>query len=233
MMQTKSWLLVLSMLVLPLCLAADNMAEGQRLYAQTCAACHGEDGQVNEDMQLVVKPRNLVKSILTEQQMEKVITYGGMHYGAHSDIMPAFQTVYSKEQIHALAQYVHKTFTKKRDKRVKKLLSEADLTPMNEEKMMHTGKKIFTRNCSLCHGVTGNGKDSIYIEESKANKDFLYPYNLQKILLDEQQIFLYIKFGGHYWGSYKKDMPSWKKKYNDQKLRSVAKFVMETIVAKQ
>jgi len=232
-MKTKSWLLVLSLLVLPLYLEADNISEGQRLYKQTCASCHGQDGQVNKNMQLVVTPRNLTKSMLTAEQMEKVITYGGMHYGAHSDIMPGFQTVYSKEQIHALAQYVHKTFTKERDKHVQKLLKEADLTQMNEEKMMRTGKKIFKRNCSLCHGATGNGKDSIYIEESKANKDFLYPYNLQKILLDEQQVFLYIKYGGHYWGAAKKDMPSWKKKYNDKKLRSVAKFVMETIVAKQ
>jgi len=221
------------MLVLPLYLAADNISEGQHLYKQTCVSCHGEDGQGNKQLQFVVKPRNLTKSILTMAQMEKVITYGGMHYGAHSDIMPGFQSVYTKEQIYELTQYVYKTFAKGRDKRVEKLLGEVDLTPMSEDKMLHTGKKIFKRNCSLCHGILGDGKDSIYIKNSKANQGFIYPYNLQKILLSEQQIFLYIKYGGHFWGADKKDMPSWKKKYNDKELRCVAKFVIETIVAKQ
>jgi mono/diheme cytochrome c family protein len=65
---------------------------------------------------------------------------------------------------------------------------------------------------------------------SKGSKEFLYPYNLTKILLSEEQIFLYAKEGGHYWGTDKKGMPSWKKKYDDKTLRSVAHYVKEKIV---
>ena len=80
----------------------------------------------------------------------------------------------------------------------------------------------------MCHGITGDGK-SDFVEQSKGNKNFIYPYNLQKIILNQDQIFLYAKFGGKYWGTDKDDMPSWKSKYDDTTLKSVAKYINEFI----
>ena len=205
--------------------------EGEQLYKETCLSCHGVRGETNPDMQLIVKPRRLNESILTQAQMEKMISDGAHAWGAHSDLMSAFKYVYDEEQIFNIALYISKEFNANRDARVNKLLEEADKTEIETTKMLKVGEKIFKRNCSLCHGITGNG-DSIYVEESKANKQFLYPYDLTKIFLTEEQIFLYAKEGGHYWGADKEDMPSWKKKYNDQKLRSVAHYIKEKIVKK-
>ena len=203
--------------------------EGKRLYEETCVSCHGDNGETNPAMKLTVKPRRLNASILTQDQMVKMIRDGGHAWGAHSDIMPAFKFVYDKKQIDFIALYVSKAFNSHRDKRIKKLLDSSDLSTVDETKMLKTGKKIFKRNCSLCHGITGNG-DSVYVEQSRENKQFLYPYDLTKILLTEEQIFLYAKEGGHFWGTDKEDMPSWKKKYDDKSLRSVAKYVKEKIV---
>ena len=203
--------------------------EGERIYNETCVSCHGEDGQTNPQMQLVVKPRKLNKTILTPEQSFKIIKEGANHWGARADIMPAFKYVYSDKQIDAVAKYISKRFNPNRDEKVKKLLEESDKLSLDQKaKMLKTGKKIFKRNCSLCHGITGNG-ESVYVEQSKTNNEFIYPYNLQKTLLKEDDIFLYAKFGGHFWGTSKKDMPSWKKKYNDFKLKSVARFVQEKI----
>ena len=202
--------------------------EGKKIYQQTCITCHGDNGKTNATMMLIVKPRKLQKTILTQEQSFKIIKEGGRHWGAHSDLMPAFKYVYDDKQILAVASYIHYAFNPRGDIKIQTLLNEAKTDVMSEEKMLKTGQKIFKRNCSLCHGITGNG-ESAYVEESKANEMFIYPYNLRRTLLDENQIFLYAKFGGHYWGADKTDMPAWKKKYSDKKLKSVARYVYQNI----
>ncbi len=231
----KKSILLISSITLVL-LANDNytnndlIKKGEAIYQQTCISCHGADGNTNKDMQLVVKPRKLTKTILTEEQSFKIIKEGAHHWGAHADIMPAFKYVYSDDQIKAIAAYISHTFNSNRDKRIEKLLNESDpISEKDKEKMFQVGQKIFKRNCSMCHGKKGDGK-SEYVEKSKASNVFIYPYNLTRTLLNEDQIFLYAKFGGHYWGTAKSDMPSWKKKYNDFQLKSVAKYVKQEIV---
>jgi len=226
---------ILSLFTLPLLLVASDapspemLKEGKAIYEQTCISCHGIDGQTDKNMKLVVKPRKLNKTILTKEQSVKMITEGAHYWGAHSDLMPSFKPIYDAKQIESIATYISYTFNPDREKKVKELLAEVEpIAKEDQAKMLKTGKKIFKRNCSMCHGLTGNGK-SEYVEQSKESDVFIYPYDLTKTLLSEDQIFLYAKYGGHYWGTDKTDMPSWKRKYNDFKLKSVAKFVEEEI----
>jgi len=228
-------LLLAILLVCSVAFAKENaknnemLLAGKKIYQETCISCHGVVGKTNPEMKLIVQPRELKKSILTEKQMFQVIKYGAHKWGAHADIMPTFKYVYDDKQIKSVAHYVSKTFNFNRDKRVKKLLADSmKLSSDAQKRMLTTGKKIFQRKCGKCHGSTGSG-ESEYVEQSKSSENFIYPYNLQKILLTEEQIFLYAKFGGHFWGTAKNDMPSWKKKYNDVKLKSVAKYVHEKI----
>lgn len=203
--------------------------DGKAIYERTCISCHGEQGNTNPAMKLVVEPRKLTKTILTEEQSFEIIKEGAKFWGAHSDIMPTFKYVYNDGELKDVAHYVSKAFNPDIEKRVQKLLNESGkISKADEAKMMKTGKKIFNRNCSMCHGLTGNG-ESEYVEQSKAQDNFIYPYDLRRTLLNEDQIFLYAKFGGKYWGTIEDDMPSWKRKYNDFKLKSVAKYVNEKI----
>lgn len=228
-------LLLATLLVCSVTFAKENAKDkeillaGKKIYQETCISCHGVAGKTNPDMKLIVRPRELRKSILTEAQMFQVIKNGAHKWGAHADIMPTFKYVYDDKQIKSVAHYVSKTFNSHRNERVRKLLDDSmKLSYDEQKKMLKTGKNIFQRKCGMCHGSTGNG-ESEYVEQSKSNENFIYPYNLQKILLTEEQIFLYAKFGGHFWGTAKNDMPSWKKRYNDVKLKSVAKYVHEKI----
>ena len=206
-----------------------SFENGKEIYENTCISCHGKTGSTNPYMQLVVKPRKLSKTILTPEQSFLITKEGAHFWGAHSDLMPTFKHVLSDAEIKDVVHYISKAFNSKRDKRVQKLLDKSDtINKEDQSKMLKTGKKIFNRNCSMCHGITGNGQ-SEYVEQSKAQKNFIYPYDLRKTLLNEDQIFLYAKYGGKYWGTMKDDMPSWKRKYNDFKLKSVAKYVNEKI----
>lgn len=228
--------LLITLFIMPLALigASDTEDEkykvGKAIYEETCITCHGIDGNTNPDMQLVVKPRKLTKTILTQEQSMKIISEGAHYWGARADIMPAWKYVYSPQQIEAVALYIHKAFNSNGEQKVKNLIEESSsVAGMDNNKMLLAGEKIFKRNCALCHGVTGNG-ESEYVEKSKASNIFIYPYNLTRTLLTEDQIFLYAKFGGHYWGTDKSDMPTWKNKYSDVKLKSVAKYAKENIV---
>lgn len=206
-----------------------SFQNGKAIYESTCISCHGLDGGTNLDIKLVVKPRKLNRTILTKKQSFEIIKEGAHHWGAHADIMPAFKYVYSDEEIDDVALYITKAFNASRDEKVSKLLKESDtISKEDEKKMLQTGEKIFKRNCSMCHGITGDGQ-SEFVEKSKGSKNFIFPYNLTRTLLNENQIFLYAKFGGHFWGTDKTDMPSWKRKYSDFKLKSVAKYVNEKI----
>jgi len=190
------------LLLVPFLLLAQNDANkeafalGELIYKQTCVSCHGKDGQTNPQMMLVVKPRKFYKTILTQEQSFKIIKYGAHHWGAHSNMMPSFQHVYSDKQIQAVALYVSKKFNPQRDLKIKNLLKESKTSTLDRKISLVVGEKIFKKNCALCHGVTGDGK-SEYVEKSRVHLNLIYPYNLTRTLLNKDQMFLYAKFGGH------------------------------------
>jgi mono/diheme cytochrome c family protein len=202
-----------------------DIADGKIIYEETCISCHGPDGLYEDNLNLVVKPRNLSKSILNKEQIYKIVRDGSHVWGSKSDIMASYKNVYSDDELKSVSTYVFHTFLKGQSTKINTLLNDLDI---KKQPSLEVGKKIFLRNCSLCHGLDGSG-ESEFVEKSKSNKNFIYPYNLKKILLDEEQIFLYTKYGGKFWGAYKNDMPAWKRKYDDYILKSVAKYIKEVV----
>ena len=203
--------------------------DGRVIYEKTCATCHGLDGNTNHDMEFVVKPRILKKTIHTQEQSFQIIKEGGYFWGANSDMMPTFKYVYEDDEMQEVAYYITKAFNPKGKERIAKLLKESKpILDSDKVKMFDVGKNIFKKDCTTCHGETGNGKSS-YVDKLKKENKFIYPYNLRKTLLSEEQIFLYTKFGGKYWGTMEDHMKPWKEKYNDFELKSVAKYVNEEI----
>ena len=211
--------------LLPLFLFAKD---GKTIYAETCASCHGENGKAETGVRLVVKPRSLHKSILTKKQMFQIIKHGAHDFGARSDIMPSFKYVYNDKEIESVANYISNSFNSNIKEKLKNLLPTQNISVEKQKKMLSIGKNIFQKRCAKCHGIRGDG-ESEYVEMSKANSKFIYPYNLQKILLTQNQIFLFSKYGSKYWGANKNNMPAWLVKYNDYELKSVAKYIEEKI----
>lgn len=204
----------------------DKYLLGEKIYEETCISCHGVDGKANTDLKLVVRPRDLTKTILNEEQSYLITKDGAHHWGAKADIMPAFKYTYNDKELRAVSFYISKKFNPNNQKRVDSVYEKSDEIPKEKlSKMLGRGKKVYFRNCMYCHGLSGKG-DGI---ATKNPEDSIFPYDLKKTLLTQKQMFLYIKYGGHYWGTYKDDMPAWGVKYDDFTLKSTAKFVDEVI----
>jgi cytochrome c oxidase cbb3-type subunit I/II len=203
--------------------ANDSMFEiGKKIYEQTCVSCHGTTGSADTNISLVVKPRSLRDTLLNEKQTYLIIKYGAKYWGSASDMMPSFETTYDDKQIYAVAYYISKAFNPNVTQRVKRLYDQSDVIPAPQQAtMLKRGEKIFKRNCSWCHGLDGKGDG----EATRNPKKSIYPYDLGKTLLSNEQMFLYAKYGGKFFGTDKDDMPSWKKKYDDFTLKSVIKYI--------
>jgi len=201
--------------------------KGKMIYKKTCISCHSKDGSGNLNIKLLIKPRNLKKSILNKDQMFNIIKYGSHTYGSKSALMPAFKYLYSDKQLKNVVYYIQNSFKPNIYHQIKYLSKKINYKNIIIDDK-DIGKKIFQKKCSLCHGANGDG-NSQYSDIHKKNRNFIFPYNLQKIILSQRQIFLFIKYGGKYWGGSTDDMPSWSSKYDDKTIKSIAKYVTNII----
>ena len=199
---------------------------GKSIYEQTCISCHAEDGSAQTSMRLLVMPRALTKTILTEEQSYQIIKKGTHYWGSAADIMPSFESVYKENELRSVAHYITKTFKPDAQAKIDKLYAEVDSIPKDKEmKMLAVGEKAFKRTCLWCHGKTAQGNG----EATRNPEMSIFPYDLTKTLLTKKQMFLYIKYGGKYWGSAKDDMPAWSPKYDDYTIKSIIKYIEETL----
>jgi mono/diheme cytochrome c family protein len=197
---------------------------GETLYEKTCISCHGIDGKGSKKVSFLVNPRDLSKTILTEEQSYIIIRDGAHFAGARADIMPSFKSTFNEKELRALSHYINKKFNPQATQRGQKLLDLTEpITQDKQVKMLKTGAKIYNRNCSWCHGEKGHGDG----EATRNPEMSIFPYDLVASILTEDQMFLYMKLGGKYWGTVKEDMPSWSKKYDDFTLQSVSKYIFE------
>lgn len=199
---------------------------GQKIYEQTCLSCHGVDGGGNKAMSFIVNPRNLNLTILDQEQLYQIVKKGAHFHGAAADIMPSFESVFDERELRNVTHYIATAFNSNAKEKIKTLMdSSAKVDFTKKAKMLKRGKKIYNRNCSWCHGkdASGNGEATRNPEMS------IFPYNLNKSLLTKDQMFLYIKYGGKYWGTVKEDMPSWSRKYNDDTIHSIVLYLKESL----
>jgi PQQ-dependent dehydrogenase (methanol/ethanol family) len=133
---------LLIVLVLPLALfgQAAQVIEGKKIFAQSCAGCHGAD-TYGTDRAPGLSGNRRVRA-RTVEQLRNLVAHGVPASG-----MPAFN--FPPAQLDAIALFVHS------------LNAAASETPVpgNPE----TGKQIFfgsSEKCASCHMVNGRGSDT-------------------------------------------------------------------------
>ena len=102
-------LIATSILLISLAAVSARGQEAKQLYEATCASCHGASGKGDgpSGQALQPKPADLATVLKGKDDayLAKVITEGGTSVGK-SPMMPAYQGVFSDDQIQGLIQYV-------------------------------------------------------------------------------------------------------------------------------
>lgn len=161
---------------------------GQRLFDDNCAACHGYDAKGNK----IIGAPNLTDNIwLYGGTTKKVVN--SITHGRHG-VMPAWSGTLRYGEIKNVASYVR----------------GLSGLPHNVG-AAKVGKPIFEKNCSVCHGADGEGKQ--LLGAANLTDDFWkYGGSMEHIMHT-------IEHGrkGH--------MPSWGDRLSDREIRVIAAWV--------
>lgn len=139
-------------------------AEYAPLYRQNCSACHGDkgDGKSRAQNGLRPPPRNFTTAAAWQElSRERMIT--SVTFGRPGTAMVGWQGRLSEAQIAGVVDYVRETFM--REPLLKSVALENDAptqavasTPnVALFRSGRTGREIYKRHCSACHGDKGNG----------------------------------------------------------------------------
>ena len=125
--------------------ASAEKQDAAALYLNNCAVCHGEKGDGNTPARsgMFPKPRNFTTPEaaieLTRQRMIKSVTEG-----RPGTAMMAHKKRLTGQQIELIVDYIRSHFMQ---------VSVAETGAPAEVSL---GEKIYTSNCSVCHGDNGN-----------------------------------------------------------------------------
>ena len=124
--------------------AKSNQPDGETIYRENCAICHGDNGDGNTRAQSGLKPppRNFTTveaaMELSRSRMIKSVTNGrpGTGMMPHKDRL-------SKAEIAAVVDFIRGRFMR---------------TPTETTQAVDStgGKEIYEKNCAVCHGDKGN-----------------------------------------------------------------------------
>lgn len=112
-------------------------ADGARLYAQNCAACHGDQGSGGIGVPLA----SAVQGLVSDDYVRKTI-----RHGRTGRVMSAFAAL-SDAEVDAIVRHVQSWSSKPAPRYA------AD--PVRGD--LARGRKLFARHCASCHGANGEG----------------------------------------------------------------------------
>ncbi len=138
------------------------LADYAPLYRQHCSACHGDkgDGKSRAQHGLRPAPRNFTTAAAWQAlNRERMIT--SVTFGRPNTAMVGWQGRLDETQIAGVVDYVRATFM-----RDPSLADATDANPAASPSLLalstpvstgRSGRTIYKRHCSACHGDKGNG----------------------------------------------------------------------------
>ncbi len=138
-------------------------AEFEPLYRQHCAACHGDNGDGKSRAQRGLRPPPRDSTTAEAwQELNRARMISAVTHGRPNTAMVGWEGRLDATEIAGVVDYVRSAFM--RDPALLAAAQErfdplpAALAPLNSSKREgRSGRDIYKRNCSACHGDKGNG----------------------------------------------------------------------------
>jgi len=120
---------------------------GETIYAQACAFCHGElaDGAGPEAKNLAVPPENVAAVRTTAPYLHQILTRG-----VPGSAMPYF-TFLDRHKLDSLTDYLNG--------RYQTICKPGALPKAVSVETLNQAKEVYTQTCTPCHGQDGRGTE--------------------------------------------------------------------------
>ena len=221
--------------------ADPRVPEGQKLFMQYCAMCHGDggagDGEMSRSLQrrAGVRPANLDDRArmqkLGRAGVRRVIEQGGAHTG-RSNLMPAWGNRLTHRQIDQISDWV----VDLPDSPVSTSAEVAREFMAAPPGSAADGRRLFVHHCAACHGTGGRGDGPF--AQSLLLKHKIRPRNLTDATYmsrkTDAQLFETVMLGGAHMGK-SPYMPVWAGYLTPGEVRSIVSYVrtLSTTAAKR
>ena len=182
--------------------------DGYRIFRTNCFVCHGLDGTGNGPLasKLETKPADLTNNDRlgkkSDRELFKIIE-GKAPHGQVSSDMPQWGLTIPQTQIRSLLIYVRYLHSSKH--------------PVSGDPEM--GKRIYDKNCTICHGPGGKGKGMITKMYDMEPADHTNASSMNR--MSNEKIRSIISTGTK--GA--KLMPGWKGILSDKEIEDVISYI--------
>lgn len=156
---------------------------GKALYERHCAVCHGTNGQAETLVGRLLKPRprNFADPIeMARLTVDRI--YRAIKEGRPGTAMAAWKQVLTETEIGDAIDYIHS-------------LSSGGKTALlsTERLSLEVGRRIYQRECSLCHGADGRGDTEVAKVLNPPPRNFSDPIVMAR--LDDGRVYMAIYRG--------------------------------------
>lgn len=189
----KLWLVAVAGLAMGQAAAAVSLSEGEQIFRQHCAVCHGDkgDGQSRARFGLNPPPRDFTAPQsaveLTRARMINSVTHG-----RKGTAMVGWQGRLTPEQIEGVVDFVRATFMAKTESGSAPTAPSSDAYPPQVVSAAPSaspplGQRIYEENCRVCHGDKGNSATWTYTVLDPPPRNFTAPQS-RRILTRSRMI---------------------------------------------
>ena len=203
---------------------------GQHTYLAYCAMCHGNQGNGDGEVAVVLQKKGIVVarfndgqhlSTLSKADIAKIIAEGGAHTG-RSNLMPAWGELLGRELVDALATFVPTLYAAHPaipNETLQQYLAAPAGTPAD-------GRTLYVHHCAACHGDSAHGDGPIGERLWTLHK--VRPRDLTDSSYvssrSDRELFAVVSRGG---GHFKKStfMPSWTVTLSPAQIRDLVAYI--------
>ena len=198
----------------------DVMTVGGLVFAERCVLCHGNYGEGDGFMSLVIADYPTTNLFNGSGQghfkeLRKKVAWGGAK-GQMSVQSPPWAEELSSSELEAVTQFVA-NIRSNPDETRQILANVFSSMPTN----IDTGRLVYETRCTMCHGASGSGDGPLaQIVTSPP------PFDLSRSELAADELEFVIKNGGSALGR-SPQMPPWRDELTQSQIQSVILFIEE------